>query len=240
MAISNSYDWNLTRTEIISDALRIVGALGEWETASTTRLSRLTSILNGIIKMKQQIGMPLWKMSSLGLPITSFTGNVITVGGGTAEIVVAKPLKLYSAWLCNYDLTISRRELDIVGRREFLGGAPNYTTGSPHSIYMSPLREYSEFWVSPVPSDYAIANEYVEIHYQSEISDVDSSSDNIDFPPEWLLLITYELADVAAAMYGTPVTERQMISAKLKDLRRMAEEFDVEEGSLIIKPNYRG
>lgn len=240
MAISLSYDWNLTRTEIISDALRICGALGEWETASATRLSRLTSILNGIIKMKQQIGMPLWTIASLGLPISSFVGNIISVGQGSATVVAAKPLKLQSAWLANYDLSVARRELAIVGRREFLGNAPIYSTGSPHTIYMSPLRDYSEIWIHPQPSDYSIANEYVEIHYQSTISDVDSSSDNVDFPAEWLLLLTYELADVAAAMYGTPVTERQFISAKLKDLRKIAEEFDVEEGSLIIRPNYHG
>jgi len=240
MAISNSYDWNLTRTEIISDALRIAGALGEWETASATRLSRLTSILNGIIKMKQQIGMPLWKISSLGLPILSFGGNIITVGQGSATIVAAKPLKLQSAWLANFNTVQPRRELEIVGRREFLGQATTYSTGSPNTIYMSPLREYSEIWVHPYPSEYSIANEYIEIHYQATISDVDSSTDNVDFPTEWLLLITYELADVVAAMYGTPAAERSMIISKLKDLRQMAEQFDVEEGSLFIRPNYNG
>lgn len=241
MPISNSYDWNLTRTEIISDALRIAGALGEWETASATRLSRLVPILNGIIKMKQQIGMPLWKISTLGIPMLNFgVGNVVTVGQGTVTVTAAKPMKLQSAWVANTNLSIGRRELEIVGRRDFLSSSPIYSTGSPHTIYMSPLREHSEIYVHPYPNAYSLANEYVEIHYQSAISDVDNATDNVDFPSEWLLLITYELADVAGAMYGTPSAERSMISAKLKDLRQMSEEFDVEEGSLFVRPNYRG
>lgn len=240
MPISNSYDWNLTRTEIISDALRIAGALGEWETASATRLSRMTSFLNGILKMKQQIGMPLWKMTKLGIPMLQFVDNVVTIGGAGAIITAAKPMKLYSAWVANTNMSISRRELEIMGRRDILRNNTVYREGSPQSVYLSPLLNWSELWIDTTPNAYSLANEYVEIHYQSMISDVDLATDNIEFPAEWLLLITYELADVAGAMYGTPSAERSMISSKLKELRKMSEEFDVEEGSLYIRPNYHG
>lgn len=242
MAISDSYDWNLTRTEIISNALRIAGALGEWENASSTRLSRMVPMLQSIVKMKGQIGMPLWKTQTLILPVSSFNSNgVVSIGEFPATFSGPKPMKVLSAWIVDKNSpTTRRRELEVISRKEHLRQNVSAAAGTVHSLYFQPLRVHTEFWLSNAPDTYSIDNDDVEIHYQAQISDVDSDSDNVDFPSEWLLLITYELASVAAAMYGTPTTERSMIEAKLKELRKMAEEFDVEEGSLIVSPNYDG
>lgn len=51
MATSGSINYNQTRDEIISDALQLIGVLGEGETASANAITFCSSFLNKMIKM---------------------------------------------------------------------------------------------------------------------------------------------------------------------------------------------
>ena len=62
MASSGSYNFTLTRDDIINLAHQHVSAIGEGETASTAQLSEASNLLNMIVKLRAADGMPLWAL----------------------------------------------------------------------------------------------------------------------------------------------------------------------------------
>jgi len=62
MAQSGSYNNTYTGTQIITNALRYVGILGEGESASSTQLSESLELLNMIVKLRAADGMPTWAL----------------------------------------------------------------------------------------------------------------------------------------------------------------------------------
>lgn len=67
MARSSSYDFALSRDGIVNAAFRLLGVLGEAQTASTERLSQGGQALNMMVKLWQAEGIALWKNTELVL-----------------------------------------------------------------------------------------------------------------------------------------------------------------------------
>lgn len=61
MARSSSYDFSLTRDNICNAAFRLLGVIGDSQTASATRLSQAGQALNMMIRLWQGEGIALWK-----------------------------------------------------------------------------------------------------------------------------------------------------------------------------------
>lgn len=238
MAVSGLFVWDLTRDQIITEALRIAGALGDWEAANANQIANAVPSLESIIKQKQSIGMPLWTLYDYGIACSDFTAGKVTIGT-TGTIVARKPMKLYQAFLVDTTNDDRRRELAIIDRQSFLRRDAGQAVGTPSAVYLQPLRDTSELWVSPRPDATSISDHVIRIYYQAQLDDAGATGDNLNFPSEWLLLIQYELANVLAAKYGTAIQERNQILTTLKDLRIMAESFDTEEGSLYVIPGGR-
>ena len=62
MASSGSYDFTVTRDNLIESALRRVGKLGEGESASSNQLTEGSRLLNMIVKFRATDGMPAWAL----------------------------------------------------------------------------------------------------------------------------------------------------------------------------------
>ena len=63
MATSNSTNFTQSRDQIISDALQLIGRLGEGETATSNALSFGSNILNKLVKHLEAQGIHLWTES---------------------------------------------------------------------------------------------------------------------------------------------------------------------------------
>ena len=83
--------WNLTtnRDAIIARALRIIGAIGQGETPSSTAVTEAAEALNDLVKEWQTDGMPLWA-------ITVFSVKYNT--GVYTYQVTNGPLDILQAW----------------------------------------------------------------------------------------------------------------------------------------------
>lgn len=62
MSTSGSYNFTLTRNDIINLAHQHVGLLGEGETCTSAQYSEGANLLNMIVKLRAADGMPLWAM----------------------------------------------------------------------------------------------------------------------------------------------------------------------------------
>lgn len=67
MARSSSYDFALSRDGIVNAAFRLLGVLGEAQTASSERLSQGGQALNMMVKLWQAEGIALWKNTEIVL-----------------------------------------------------------------------------------------------------------------------------------------------------------------------------
>lgn len=62
MATSGSYDFSITRDQLIDLAHQHVGLIGEGESASSSQVTEASRLLNMIVKLRAADGMPLWAL----------------------------------------------------------------------------------------------------------------------------------------------------------------------------------
>jgi hypothetical protein len=231
MATSNSYNFTATRNEIIDTALRMAANIGDYEVPTSTQITKAAFLLNSIIKSYHNIGMPVWTKTSTDILCNAFDTNGRVLIGLGYTIGIPKPLKLFQALLVIGDDT---RTLWVTDKQSLFSYAPS--TGAPSALYYQPNRDHGELVVYPRPDTYHQLNASVRLYFQNTLQDVDTSSDEIDFPVEWIRLITYELAVDLAPGYGLAIAERELLIRQRDSLKKEAMDFDVEEGSISLQP----
>jgi hypothetical protein len=77
MASSASYNFTVTRDEIINLAHQHIGALGEGESCTSAQITEASKLLNMIVKLRAADGMPTWALkTAYVLPNNNFFTNV--------------------------------------------------------------------------------------------------------------------------------------------------------------------
>lgn len=105
MASSNSYNFTVTRDQIITDALLHIGVIGEGETPSANAVTEAARMLNMLLKLRVADGMLAWAVKrAVLLPVTgvssvqsnshvvefgSYVETAIDVAEGLGETVVS-------------------------------------------------------------------------------------------------------------------------------------------------------
>lgn len=233
MATSGSYDFTATRDEIIKSALRKAAALGDYEEPTTGQITEAAFLLNSIIKSYHQIGMPVWAHKVVEIPCIHFDSAGKVVLGIGATINTPKPLKISQ---CLLEIDNNFRELYITDRQTYFNYAHNDSLGAPTAVYYQPERNTGSLYIYQRPDVYHQTNGTLHLHHQTTLQDVDLSTNEIDFPVEWVLLMIYELACHIAPDYGVPIQERSLLINERDRLKRESLNFDVEEGSIYIQP----
>lgn len=95
MASSASYDFNITRDQLISLAHQHIGVLAEGGTASANQITEASLLLNMIVKLRHADGMPAWSIKrAFILPISGQqfinTDTHVVHGHGTTTIGAAE------------------------------------------------------------------------------------------------------------------------------------------------------
>lgn len=62
MSSSGSYDFTVTRNDLINTALQMSGTIGEGETGTSAQITEGALLLNMIVKLRESDGMPLWAL----------------------------------------------------------------------------------------------------------------------------------------------------------------------------------
>ena len=237
MTTSGVTTFNVTRDQLITGALRMIGAVAQGETPTSTQITEAAEALNMMVKAYEADGMPLWGIETYGIPLVSGQ-STYTIGTGQ-EINIPKPLKVIQAW--NKVLTsgvdipmriLTKQEYNILGNKT--------TGGNPIQVYYQPKLAYGELHVFPVPTNVEEAQNEVYIVYQRPFEDFVTSGDNPDFPQEWLDALKYGLAARLAPEYGIPSDQRMILIREAKEIKEQALSFGTEEGSLYFQYDRRG
>ncbi len=230
MATSGSTDWTLNRSQVITGALRKLAVLPSGGTPSAAQLSDGADALNALIKAFHADGMPVWKISSKTFTVTSGTATY-AVGPAQTVSTVGTPLKVLQAFY-----TPSGGEntpLNVYTRYDFKD-LPSSSTGVPVNLYYQPGYLYGSINLWPTPDN---STTTVTIEYQSPYEDMDSSTDNLDFPSYWVMALIYNLAWALSPEYGIPPTDRGLLASEAKFWKSEALSYGSEEGSLFFQPD---
>lgn len=248
MPVSNSYDFNITRDEIIVAAFRKIGALGDYETIDTARTNAGIAALNPMIKTFMNQGMQVWCTQDVRVSMSSFiggpslaltSGNTTVVTGDGAGLGMAfQPLKVLKAIRrdnSNPALPIDI-EMDLLTADEYLMQSSKNATGAPSMLFFKPFRSATNISLWVAPDSYWQTNGQVILRVQRQIMDFDSATDNPDFPSQWFEALIYGLATRLAPNYGLSLEDRKLLIAEAKDIIKQATDFDQEQGSMFIVP----
>lgn len=246
MTTSNSYNWTSTRNDLIQNAFRKIGALGDFEaitdSANSGKLSAGTAAINPLVKALANKGMPVWAITEVSIPMSNFaTSGFKTIGPSQTISLAYKPLKLLQA--IRRDNVVAATpidaEMNVYTQTDFLTLSSKAATGAPVHIHYQPLAYHGQLRVWPLPDTYWQTNGTILARFQRPFQDFDASTDEPDFPPEWHEAIIYQLAVRLAPEYGLASLDRQALKADAKEILDDALSFGTEEGSMYVRPETR-
>lgn len=230
MTTSGTYDFSVTRDQLIKGALRLAGVIAQGETPTASQISDASESLNLMTKAWMADGMPLWAIETLSIPFVA--------GQNTYTISTPKLLKPIQSWNRNtssqVDIPvrmISREEYNILGNKS--------TTGNPIQIFFNPNRDSTEIKVFPTPDSISAAQNTLYLVAQRPYQDFDTASDTPDFPQEWYEAVKYGLAVRLAGEYNIDIETRRVLVAEAAAIKQEALSFGTEENSLYFQRDWR-
>lgn len=232
MATSGSTDWSLNRDQVITAALRKLVVLPSGGVPSANQISDATDSLNALVKTLAADGMPLWKVNSTSFTVTA---GVDTYNVGPSQTInCPKPIRIFQAF---YTLTGSVNiPMNVYNRYDFnLLPTNNTVTGTPINFYYQPFEQTGAINLWPIPQD---STTLITFNYYSQFEDMLSSTDDFDFPNEWVLPLIYMLASLMAPEYGIPIMDRQQLQKEAEYWHQYVLSMGDEEGSIFLKPGF--
>jgi hypothetical protein len=239
MPLSGTTNYSVSRDDVITRALRLVGAIGQGEVPENQTLLEATQALNMIIKERQADGMQLWKVTTSSMSMTASTAAYAIGVGQTIDQTA--PLKILQAWIRN-STTLTDTPLNLITKQDYDRYGNKASAGSPSQLfYKTPGPNTSEIagtiTLYPTPDANAVSSGALYFTGIYPIQDVTFSTENLDFPSYYFNALTWLLADELAYEYGVPLNERGMIAKKAQEHLQMALNMDIEEGSYFIQPS---
>lgn len=227
MATSGSTDFSLTRTDIIAEALELIGAIAAGESPSAEDGASVARSLNMMLKTWQADGLHLWLKAEGSLPLVAGTQSYTMGNGGT---FAARPLRILSARLRVSSVDTPLYEMP---RQEYFDLPTKATAGRPTGFYYDPGRVQGRLYVWPVLASGLTAT--VEFTYARPIEDMDGPTNDFDLPQEWFEAIAYNLAVRIAPKFGAIV--RPDVVEVAAALKNALDGWD-REGSVYAQPAF--
>lgn len=135
MATSGSTDFNRTRNELLTGALRLIGKSGRGKTASAADIDDASEALEMMVKAWQASGIHLWKMKQATLFVDKGTASYSFPGGNCTHSFVETTMKVAGVAT---DSTIDVNSISGMTAGDFIGielddGTVQWTTinGAP-------------------------------------------------------------------------------------------------------------
>lgn len=125
------------------------------------------------------------------------------------------------------------RELSKKSRQEYFNIPDKDADSDPLYYYYDPQINIGELYVWPVASN---LGGYLRATVSKTIEDFDLSTDNPDFPQEWIEVLKYNLA-VRVAWAYTKQEVPQTIAALASQLLDGVKSFDTEDSSMYVGPD---
>lgn len=227
MTTSASIDFDQSATEIIKDALILIGGIEDDETPTNEQIQYALRMLNRMVKAWSVKGIKAWQWREATLPLV-VSQQSYTLGAG-GDLVINRPVEIANA---RRVVDGVETEIQIRSRNEYMNQPSKDSPGKPVCIYFDPQLTQSKLYVWPAPDD----TDSIKFSYKSYIEDYDSLSNTSCFPTEWLDAIVYNLAVRLCPMYEVTGQDLATIRDNAAQFLDDAETNDADQGSVFIQP----
>jgi hypothetical protein len=201
MARSTTADYAVTASEIITAAhkeLELIPIGGSVTTdAQTFALQKLNLIVKNMMGPSNQIyrGMKVWQRASSTLTLTA--KNNFDIYSGSTDLDLIAPVDLINVLIRNTDN--EDRPLKRITRDEYDAITGKSETGDPSKYLYEREYEYGTIYFDTVISD---TSDTAILTYHRALFDIDTVTDDVDYPQEWHLVLVYLLVKHLAPKYG--------------------------------------
>ena len=120
--------------------------------------------------------------------------------------------------------------LEIISRDEYMRLSDKDSYGAVNQVYYDPLLTNGKMYVWPTPND---VKEYLKFSCRIPIEDFDSASNDPDFPQEWLMALSWNLAAYVSPKFGKQLSQTFIMEAAM--LKQVVKDFDHEDTSIYIR-----
>lgn len=238
-----SYNIGATGNEATFDAFKTEMATAAANGASTITVDSAKDITNGdFIGIELDNGTLQWTTVN-GVPAANVVTltNVLTDSAGIDNhvynytTIAQRPMRLYDGRL----LQDNANEIPIVqiSRGSYKALPIKDSSGSTSQFYYDPQLDNGKLFIWPTSDS---VKDRLLFSAQRQLQDLDISTDNLDFPQEWLKAIIWNLAVDMAFDYNLPTIEPQFFQSLERRAAQYLEDvenFDVENVSINFMPS---
>lgn len=228
MATSGTYNFTMSRDDIINAALRLTTRFSADDVVPPQDITNCAQALDLLCKEMVTEGLPLWCIKQYAVPMVANTAtyNLSTITGMTLPQKVLDAFIRTPAGNDTMLVPVSRWDYDMNGIKT----AP----GTPNQYYYDPQLGAGVLTVYNVPID---ASNTIYVTVQRQIQDAGISTTNPDFPQEAFRMLKWCLADEIALDYSTPAAAMARIEKKAMQLRKEFFDYEQENASVFFTPN---
>ncbi len=221
----------------VKTELSAIAALG----ASTITVDSIIGFSNGnVIGIEQDDNTIHWTTINGAPSGSTVTLTAVTTAAAAVDNhvynaltgIVNRPLKVIDARLKNEDG--NENPVKVVSRQEYFNYTNKTATGKITAVYYDPQITNGVIYTYQAANSVA---DTLHLTVQRQVADFDSSSDNADFPVEWLEAIIYNLAARSLTKYGIDQVTAAQIKQDAATYLQDAEDFDMED-SIQFSPAY--
>ncbi len=183
-----------------------------------------TTIENVNSATELQITAPLTGASTSGYTVFTYTTDL------------ERPLRIESVRRTKVGNN-TEVELSDWSRQEYFAQTNKTSQGTPTAFYYSPRKDNGKFYIWQTASS---TDQYAKVTVYRSIQDFDVSSNNPDFPAEWLDALVWNLAAKIGHEYQTPLSKMQLVKQEAMELLEAVMGWDEEDNSLNLQPDNHG
>jgi len=142
-------------------------------------------------------------------------------------------------------LEVYRREYDTVidvpiiklSRTDFFTLSDKDSEGVPVNYYYDPQLTNSQIYIWQVADSNFSSNSVFKLLLKKPFDDMDTATDDFEFPQEWYEAISLGLGKRLAQSVGMPIIDRQILRKDAYEAKEDAMAFDAEGGSVYYAPS---
>ena len=201
MARSTTADYAVTATQVITATFKEMGILSKGGTIDandkTYGLQRLNLVVKNMMGPENRIyrGMKVYQRAVGTLVLTAKNNFDIYSGGSDYDLIA--PVDLFNVLIRNTNN--EDYPLQRMTRDEYDGIALKSQAGDPSKYLYEREYAYGTLYFDTVISD---TTDTAIFTYHRPLFDIDTVTDDVDYPQEWHLVLVYLLARHLAPSYG--------------------------------------
>jgi hypothetical protein len=240
MTTSGTTTYSVTRNDIISASLRLLGVLEEGAVPNAAAIENASMVLNLLIKDWMTDGIKLWTVNEIILPLVN-TQNTYTIGPDVSnDLVTNKPLRIIQSHLRNLSVSppidmpmtiISEQEYNILGAKD--------SQGNVNTVMYKPYVTYGVLKVFLTPNAQVSEDYELHLNVQRPIQDITSSNQTFDFPSEWYQSLRWGLASELVGDYGLDLQRATLVMQRAEMYKQRLMAWDTENASTFFQPDGR-